>query len=300
MNESDDADEEMGGEVGQGRWTREEHLAFVKGLELYGKGWKKIALLIKTRTVVQVRTHAQKYFLKLQKTRNNDIERGKTFFPLGKKKKHRNLLVSVSPPLQPFLQADANVSHGLYKFLSPPLAQSSIPLPSAVPSYSIGSLQHNNNCSSLGTYMCSDKPAWFQRGEDVKTLLQEAEGLDWMLEAGQGVEDAPSAHSSQKDPSTSPPTLLSDLPIVMSPAFASGADSSGFGVRRCHSDGVLLSAEAAAFMQDLSNRAGMNIERYLRHNLESVAPTVAPTARYSVVSMRVCSPLSSMSSQDRL
>ncbi len=46
-----------------GRWTLEEHSLFLKGLEFYGKGWKKIAELIKTRTVVQVRTHAQKYFL---------------------------------------------------------------------------------------------------------------------------------------------------------------------------------------------------------------------------------------------
>ena len=44
---------------------------FIKGLELYGKGWKKIAGLIKTRTVVQIRTHAQKYFLKLSKARHN-------------------------------------------------------------------------------------------------------------------------------------------------------------------------------------------------------------------------------------
>jgi SHAQKYF class myb-like DNA-binding protein len=44
-------------------------LLFIKGLELYGKGWKKIAGLIKTRTVVQIRTHAQKYFLKLAKAR---------------------------------------------------------------------------------------------------------------------------------------------------------------------------------------------------------------------------------------
>eukprot|EP01031_Cornospumella_fuschlensis_P048068 gene48068-58881_t len=42
-----------------GRWTREEHQLFIKGLEMYGKGWKKIANLIKTRTVVQIRTHAQ-------------------------------------------------------------------------------------------------------------------------------------------------------------------------------------------------------------------------------------------------
>jgi SHAQKYF class myb-like DNA-binding protein len=54
-----------------GRWTREEHHAFIKGLEMYGKGWKKIASLIKTRTVVQIRTHAQKYFLKLTKARQS-------------------------------------------------------------------------------------------------------------------------------------------------------------------------------------------------------------------------------------
>lgn len=43
-----------------GRWSNEEHDLFIRGLELYGKGWKKIANLIKTRTVVQIRTHSQK------------------------------------------------------------------------------------------------------------------------------------------------------------------------------------------------------------------------------------------------
>ena len=55
-----------------GRWTREEHQLFIKGLELHGKGWKRIAEMIKTRTVVQIRTHAQKYFLKLSKTRQGN------------------------------------------------------------------------------------------------------------------------------------------------------------------------------------------------------------------------------------
>jgi SHAQKYF class myb-like DNA-binding protein len=44
---------------------------FLKGLEMHGKGWKKIAKLIKTRTVVQIRTHAQKYFQKLAKAKKN-------------------------------------------------------------------------------------------------------------------------------------------------------------------------------------------------------------------------------------
>ena len=53
-----------------GRWGDEEHQLFLRGLEMYGKGWKKIAGLIQTRTVVQIRTHAQKYFQKLAKAKN--------------------------------------------------------------------------------------------------------------------------------------------------------------------------------------------------------------------------------------
>jgi SHAQKYF class myb-like DNA-binding protein len=57
-----------------GRWTAEEHRLFLQGLEQHGKGWKKIASLIKSRTVVQIRTHAQKYFQKLSKARQNGDE----------------------------------------------------------------------------------------------------------------------------------------------------------------------------------------------------------------------------------
>ena len=61
-------------ETGQehtGRWTKEEHEAFLKALRMYGKEWKKVAAKVKTRTVVQTRTHAQKYFQKLAKARQN-------------------------------------------------------------------------------------------------------------------------------------------------------------------------------------------------------------------------------------
>uniref|UniRef100_A0A7S3V3A7 HTH myb-type domain-containing protein n=1 Tax=Aplanochytrium stocchinoi TaxID=215587 RepID=A0A7S3V3A7_9STRA len=51
-----------------GRWTTEEHKTFLAGLKLHGKNWKKISLIVKTRSSVQTRTHAQKYFLK--KTRS--------------------------------------------------------------------------------------------------------------------------------------------------------------------------------------------------------------------------------------
>ncbi|KAM3573807.1 hypothetical protein VYU27_004228 [Nannochloropsis oceanica] len=58
-------DEEDGSSTG--RWTTEEHTLFEDGLRKYGKQWKRIAEEIPTRTVVQIRTHAQKYFLKLAK-----------------------------------------------------------------------------------------------------------------------------------------------------------------------------------------------------------------------------------------
>ena len=57
----------------KGRWTDEEHELFLEGLKLYGKGWKKIALHIKSRSVVQVRTHAQKYFLKVAKAKQSGV-----------------------------------------------------------------------------------------------------------------------------------------------------------------------------------------------------------------------------------
>ena len=50
-----------------GRWTEEEHEVFLQGLQLHGKQWKTIATMIGTRTVVQVRTHAQKYFQKMER-----------------------------------------------------------------------------------------------------------------------------------------------------------------------------------------------------------------------------------------
>ncbi|GMI29250.1 hypothetical protein TrCOL_g13663 [Triparma columacea] len=45
-----------------GRWTDNEHTMFLEGLKKYGKRWKLISDFIKTRSVVQIRSHAQKFF----------------------------------------------------------------------------------------------------------------------------------------------------------------------------------------------------------------------------------------------
>lgn len=58
----------------EGRWTGEEHAAFLEGLQLYGKSWKEIQALVRTRTSDQIRTHAQKYFIKMGKKRQMQQE----------------------------------------------------------------------------------------------------------------------------------------------------------------------------------------------------------------------------------
>jgi len=50
-----------------GRWSDLEQAQFLEGLERYGKHWKQLSDHIKTRSVVQVRSHAQKFFNNLLK-----------------------------------------------------------------------------------------------------------------------------------------------------------------------------------------------------------------------------------------
>lgn len=91
-----------------GRWTHKEHLLFIEGLKLYKKQWRLIADLIGTRSVVQVRTHAQKYFQRLLKSnrsceidpdlRQELLQSTKYSFPSSNINAHVNTILP-PPPL---------------------------------------------------------------------------------------------------------------------------------------------------------------------------------------------------------
>ena len=59
--------EGKGVQFNMGRWTKEEHKKFLKGIIEYGNNWKMIEQLIRTRSSSQARSHAQKYFVKVKK-----------------------------------------------------------------------------------------------------------------------------------------------------------------------------------------------------------------------------------------
>ena len=49
----------------QGRWSQEEQERFLKGCYFFKNDWEKIKDYIKTRTIPQIRSHAQKYLIKI-------------------------------------------------------------------------------------------------------------------------------------------------------------------------------------------------------------------------------------------
>ena len=66
LNFGDEKEENL-----NGRWNQEEHIRFIKGCLLYGNNWKKVKKYVKTRSSAQIRSHAQKYLIKLNKKYNN-------------------------------------------------------------------------------------------------------------------------------------------------------------------------------------------------------------------------------------
>jgi len=73
-----------------GRWTKEEHQKFVEALKLFGKNWKSVEDYIGTRTGAQIRSHAQKFFNRLQRELGLENTTSSNL-PVSQEKVHENL-----------------------------------------------------------------------------------------------------------------------------------------------------------------------------------------------------------------
>ena len=76
LNDSNEGDNNV-----IGRWTKEEHFSFIKGslnlilaIQKYGTKWPLISKEIPKRTSSQIRTHAQKFFIKVSNILPDDSE----------------------------------------------------------------------------------------------------------------------------------------------------------------------------------------------------------------------------------
>eukprot|EP00826_Nyctotherus_ovalis_P043709 TRINITY_DN463_c0_g1_i2.p1 TRINITY_DN463_c0_g1~~TRINITY_DN463_c0_g1_i2.p1 ORF type:complete len:219 (+),score=47.68 TRINITY_DN463_c0_g1_i2:169-825(+) len=61
---AEDTEVTKASESRNGRWTRDECRRFEEALRKFGKHWKKVEAYVGTRSGTQVRSHAQKYFLR--------------------------------------------------------------------------------------------------------------------------------------------------------------------------------------------------------------------------------------------
>ncbi|KAL2551282.1 Protein REVEILLE 1 [Forsythia ovata] len=55
------------------RWTEEEHKKFLEALQLYGRAWRNIEEHVGTKSAVQIRSHAQKFFSKVVRESDSGI-----------------------------------------------------------------------------------------------------------------------------------------------------------------------------------------------------------------------------------
>lgn len=91
----------------QGRWSQSEHNRFVDGLNRFGKDWEKVQAVVQTRSLSQIRSHAQKYFLKL--TKYEEMERLWD---------NRDILIGTTTTASPFEETSENEGMLLVQLMS--------------------------------------------------------------------------------------------------------------------------------------------------------------------------------------
>ena len=60
--------------LNEGRWSKEEHIKFIKALIDNGKKWKNIQKNVGSRSIEQTRSHAQKFLIRLKSIKNQEFD----------------------------------------------------------------------------------------------------------------------------------------------------------------------------------------------------------------------------------
>ena len=107
------------------RWNKEEHKLFLEGLEKYGRNWKKVSSYVRTRNATQTRSHAQKYFIKLNSNKLNEeaisqSEKGQIIEPKenGKKQNQNPTKSKKTEILEEIQQLEKYIQPTLIKYES--------------------------------------------------------------------------------------------------------------------------------------------------------------------------------------